>query len=83
MQTPQPVHFVQSTYVAFLSDLYLVVADVSLDLFDLRIGVEFYLVMLGHIDHLGSQDTDGTVDGGEGLVEAGHHTADGSGSSPP
>ena len=33
--------------------------------------------MLAHIDHLGSQNTDGTVDGGEGLVETGHHAANG------
>ena len=32
--------------------------------------------MLAHIDHLGTQNTDGTVNGGECLVETGHHTTD-------
>ena len=44
---------------------------------DLAIGKDTYLLVLSHVNHLGSEYASGTVEGGEGLVELSHFSADG------
>ena len=58
-------------------DRDLEVADVTFDEFDLGVGVELDLGVVGNVDHFGGHDALGTVQGREGLGELGHVAADG------
>ncbi len=51
-------------------------ARFSFDFFDLSQGNDFDVGMSGRLNESGGQDSDGTVIGGEGLVQRGHGTAD-------
>ena len=60
-----------------LADFDSKVANIAGNVFYLRVGVEGDVGVLGHVHHLGAQNTGRAVHGGEGLVQFGHFAADG------
>ena len=60
-----------------LADVDGEVAHVARHLVDLAVGHHVDVLVLGAVDHARREDAGRAVDGGEGLVELGHHPADG------
>ena len=60
-----------------LADLDRKVAHIARNVFHFGIGVERDVGVLGHVHHLGAENTGRAVYGGEGLVELGHLAANG------
>ena len=60
-----------------LADFDRKVAHIARNVFHFGIGVERNVGVLGHVHHLGAENTGRAVNGGEGFVQLGHLAADG------
>ena len=60
-----------------LANFYRKVAHIARNVFHFGIGVERDVGVLGHVHHLGAQNTGRAVYGGEGFVQLGHLAANG------
>jgi hypothetical protein len=73
--SPQPVRRVDVARP--LQDLHLEAPRLSAHLLQVRERQQLDIEMPPHLNQLGRQDAHGAVIGGKGLVELGHHPADG------
>ncbi len=74
--SPQPVQTPFFHITGFTKNLDGKVSDVSGNLFDFAVGQQFDILILGDFNHFGGTDTGRAIQGGKGLVELQHMTAD-------